>query len=160
MTLSPVTARNKSPKSNLDKLFGVPEIPERRDDLEKAICPQSRERLNKETAERLLALMTATEKGLGVSRFVYCELPILWATDKNGDVWIAVEEVVDATTGQFVFPRIRQTEVSKGHKRLGHPALLRDTDVHARGRIIKNLGYHERLWTVWHDSGTNGRASE
>src|ERR1700741_1628420 len=75
MTLKPITAPKKPGTPNLDELFGRLEIPDRRDPLEKAICPQSRERLNRETAERLLALMAATEKGLGVSRFVYCEFP-------------------------------------------------------------------------------------
>lgn len=65
---------------------------------------------------------------------------------------------MDATTGQFVFPRIRQTEVSKRHQRLGHPALLRDTDLRARGRISGEILYDLKLktWVITNGSGRYG----
>ena len=65
------------------------------DDLEKRTRPRSRERLDTDAAKRLKALMKATDQGLGVSRYTYCELPILWVADKDGEVWFGLEEIVD-----------------------------------------------------------------
>ena len=139
-----MTTDRVSAAADLDALYGEPIVPHRRGPLEGSLQPHSREILNSGSAKRLKALMTVTNKGLGVTKFVYCELPILWATDINGGIWFAVEEVREKATGEFVFPRIRDTKIAKDHEKLGHPALLLNTDATARGRIGGEILYDRK----------------
>jgi hypothetical protein len=146
--------------SRLDREYGVLARPEDYDELEKRIRPRSWERLSKKTANRLKALMQATAEGLGVSRFAYCELPILWVVDRKGNVLFGLEEIVEVSTEDFVLPRLRNTKVARGHKRLGHPALLAGDDPEARGRIGGEILYDVRAkkpaWTITNASGRYG----
>jgi hypothetical protein len=158
---SPAAAPSAPPPTpNLDELYGGLASPNPFEELERRVRPRSRERLDAQTAKRLKTLMTATDEGLGVSRYTFCELPILWVTDKNGEVWFGLEEVVDETTDEFALPRLRQASVAAGFKRLGHPALLSDHDPGARGRIGGEILYDVRArpptWAITNASGRYG----
>jgi hypothetical protein len=138
MALQPTavpTPAAQPPGPDLDELYGGLVKPNACDDLEKRTRPRSRERLDTDAAKRLKALMKATDQGLGVSRYTYCELPILWVADKDGEVWFGLEQIVDEGTQEFMLPRLRQTAVAAGRKRLGHPAFLASDDPDAKTTV-------------------------
>jgi hypothetical protein len=130
--------------------------PTRVDELEAEIKPQSLQKLTPETAKWLLQFMKATEEGLGVTRYVYCELPILWVVDKNGDIWFAVEEIVSIVSRQFSIPRLRNTGITDGHARLGHPALLGASSGRIGGEIIFDVRAKHPSWFISNASGRYG----
>jgi hypothetical protein len=142
---------------NLDAVFGELLEPQRVDPLERSIRPLSLQCLDADTAKLLRAFMQATESGLGVTKFVYCELPILWVVDRAGHIWFAVEEVVTADTHEFVRPLFRRTQVGPEYRRLGHPALLRGKKA---GRIGGEILFDARAklpaWFITNGSGRYG----
>jgi hypothetical protein len=141
---------------NLDAIFGELLEPGRVDPLESSVQPLSLQRLDVGTAKWLKAFMQATESGLGVTRFVYCELPILWVTDKAGDIWFAVEEIVTADTHEFVRPRLRNASFETKYHRLGHPALLRAEAGRIGGEILFDVRADQPAWFITNGSGRYG----
>jgi hypothetical protein len=108
MTIEPEMTTVETP--DLSAIFGELLEPPYFDDLERDVRPRSLQLLNDETAKWLKAFMEATEKGLGVTRYVYCELPILWVVDSAGQILLSVEEVVETEhPHEFVRPRLRNT---------------------------------------------------
>jgi hypothetical protein len=142
---------------SLDATFGEALPPLRTDPLESEIVPRSRQKLDASSAKLLGELMHATAAGLGVSKFVYSELPILWVVDEAGELWFAVEEVVKAETGEFVFPRFRNTSIEReAQQRLGHPALIGGGSGRIGGEIIFDVASEEPGWFITNGSGRYG----
>ncbi|MBR0900970.1 hypothetical protein JQ616_38945 [Bradyrhizobium tropiciagri] len=143
--------------ASLNAKYGDAVEPVRVDPLEAKMQPHSLHELSKASARLLKDFMTVTEKGLGVTRFVYCELPILWVVDVDGRIWFAVEEIIDEATLEFVMPRLRNSAVMEGKQRLGHPALIKA----APGRIGGEILFDPKLglsgeWVISNSSGRYG----
>ena len=157
MTLEPGNADEAAlpQQQDLDALFGELLQPHRVDPLEAQVSPKSMQRLAAHSAELLRAFMNATERGLGVTSYVYCALPILWVADQNGDVLFAVEEVVVEDTREFAFPRLPRFRVEQNYQRLGHPALLAGGPGRIGGEIVFDVRaqpaaawYIRALWNL------------
>ncbi|WP_439551820.1 hypothetical protein [Falsiroseomonas sp.] len=142
--------------ADLDALYGVPLDPTRVDDHERTRKPRSLVRLDAASAVRLRLLVVAAQQGLGVARYVYSELPILWVIDQGGTLWFALEEVIDAATHAFVSPRLRGTPTTPSQQRLGHPALLGGEKGRIGGEIIFDLGERPYRWFITNASGRYG----
>ncbi|OSI62573.1 hypothetical protein BSZ18_18630 [Bradyrhizobium canariense] len=141
----------------LDETFGEALAPDRVDPLEGELRPQSLHRLSRDTARLLKQLMVVTEKGLGVTRYVYSELPILWVVDSVGKFWFSIEEVVNATTREYIFPRARYFRTAEGTQKLGHPALIEAGPGRIGGEILFDLHYKpSAAWCITNGSGRYG----
>jgi hypothetical protein len=157
MALNPTGAEAvASGAQNLDDIFGELLEPGRVDPSESSVQPSSLQRLDVDTAKWLKAFMQATEDGLGVTRFVYCELPILWVADKTGAIWFAVEEIITADTHEFVRPRLRNVSFETKYHRLGHPALVRGEAGRIGGEILFDVRAEQPDWFITNGSGRYG----
>ena len=142
------------PFDELDLLYGECLAPNRVDGIECLVSPQSMHALDASSAAPLSLLMKAAEAGLGVVKYVYCEMPILWVVDRNGKLWFAVEEIVEETTKRFFQARLRGLKVPEGYSRLGHPALIKGAEGRIGGEILfdtENSG-----WYITNASGRYG----
>jgi len=142
--------------SDLDGRFGHAIPPKRLDPVEAAVQPLSLQRLTGKTAKLLKRLMLVSEQGLGVARFAYAAVPILWVIDSSGDLWFALEEIIQAEDGKFVFPRIRDTPMDPGHQRLGHPSLVRGANARIAGEIFFDIRAEFPAWVITNGSGRYG----
>jgi hypothetical protein len=158
MTLNPLRTEVPAiPAQDLDAVFGELLTPDRVDPLESNIRPLSLQRLDRDTGEWLKAFMKATEAGLGVTRFVYCEIPILWVADNLGDIWFAVEEIITADTQEFIRPRFRKGDaITSNYCRLGHPALLGAQPGRIGGEILFDARAEIPAWFITNGSGRYG----
>ena len=158
MTLNPVrTELPAIPAQDLDAVFGELLTPEKVDPFEASIRPLSLQCLDANTGEWLKAFMQATEAGLGVTRFVYCEIPILWVVDNLGDIWFAVEEIITADTQEFIRPRFRRGDpITTNYHRLGHPALLGAQPGRIGGEILFDARAKTPAWFITNGSGRYG----
>jgi len=127
---------------------------------ERTFVPKSLQRLDQETAAFLRAIMETAEQGSRVAVTIFSEMPILWAIDNDGEIWFALEEVVDPQTGKSLYPLVRNQLVRaliEQHNlvRLGHPALLRGE----HGRIAGDILYDDEApgWFISNNSGRYGR---
>jgi hypothetical protein len=146
----------KAASGSLDDAYGEALPPNRIDLLEKALLPRSLQQLSSESAELLSQLMTATEQGLGVARYVYCELPILWVMDLAGNLWFSIEEIVNIDTHEFVLPRLRNAAVEEGKQRLGHPSLIGGNPGRIGGEIYFDNDFDPSSWFITNGSGRYG----
>lgn len=144
--------------NELTDRFGAALEPERVDRLEETTRPVSLQRLGKRSARLLKKLTAATAEGLGVARYVYSEFPILWVIDASGDVWFALEEVVDSETGDFILPRSPNSRPASMRRsgRLGHPALIGAGAGRIAGEIMFDIGQDPPCWTISNASGRYG----
>ncbi|WP_157083667.1 hypothetical protein [Bradyrhizobium manausense] len=143
--------------ATLDRVFGEALAPDRIDSLETELRPQSLHRLSRDTARLLKQMMAVTEKGLGVTRYVYSELPILWVVDSVGKLWFSIEEVVNTTTREYIFPRARNFRTAKGMQKLGHPSLIEAGPGRIGGEILFDLGRKPTAaWCITNASGRYG----
>jgi hypothetical protein len=145
-----------SAEMDLDALFGEALHPERTDSLERLHPPRSLHRLDAETADMLRQLMEITERGFGATRYVYCELPILWIVDRDGILWFSVEEIIKEDTLEFVRPRLRNVQVEDRYQRLGHPALIKGDHGRIGGELLFDVGAPEPGWYLTNGSGRYG----
>ena len=141
---------------NLDVLFGEALPPLRVDRLEETLEPRSLHQLDTASAGLLGQLMAVTERGLGVTRYVYCELPILWIVDQGGKIWFSIEEIVKSETQEFVSPRLRNATVEKAYQRLGHPALIGAAAGRIGGEILFDINGEPPSWFITNGSGRYG----
>jgi len=143
--------------ATLDEIFGEALDPIRVDALEGQLRPQSLHLLSRNTARLLKRLMAVTEKGLGVTRYVYSELPILWVVDSMGKLWFSIEEVVNASTQEYIFPRARNFPAAEGMQKLGHPALIEAGPGRIGGEILFDLDLKPSgAWCITNASGRYG----
>lgn len=158
MTIEPSeTDRISSvPDPDLAALFGELLAPERVDPSESSVRPSSLQRLDLDSAGRLRAFMQATEDGLGVTRFVYSELPILWVADRDGEILFAIEEIIDADSREFLLPRLGAAKLTVKQHRLGHPALLAGGPGRIGGEILFDLRAPSPTWYITNSSGRYG----
>ena len=66
---------------------------------------------------------------------LHADIPFLWIIDARGELWLALEEVVDEVSGQFQYVRRKLANVPAHLVKCGHPALLRG----GAGRIAGEL---------------------
>jgi hypothetical protein len=144
--------------SNWDELYGEAIAPSRISETEKKILPRSLSRLDESSAALLLRLMEVTDKGLGVAKYVYSELPILWVIDESGLLWFSLEEVVDPVTLEFKWPKARRLDVTRVEK-LGHPALISGGNGRIGGEILYDPGLMTPGWVITNASGRYGMVS-
>src|SRR5262245_62045558 len=136
------------PSADLDELYGPALPPVDVGLLEAKVRPSSLQRLMPDTADQLKELMRLAEQGLGVAKYVYGALPILWVIDDGGEVWIAVEEIIDERSGAFVRPRLAATaRPDSPFHRLGHPALLSGRNGRIGGEILLDIRADPPVWT-------------
>jgi hypothetical protein len=148
--------RPKGNNPNLDLHFGLAIPPKRMDPIEFKVQPLSLERLTSRTAELLKQLMVVAEHGLGVARFAYAVVPILWVIDTKGTLWFALEELIEIDTGKFLFPRVRDAPVDTKHQRLGHPALVKGANGRIAGEIFFDIRADVPAWVITNGSGRYG----
>ncbi|MBS0252412.1 MAG: hypothetical protein JSR78_15245 [Proteobacteria bacterium] len=140
---------------NLDETYGAAAEPRKLDAWEKkGKVPRSLSNLDAQNALLLLDLMQLVEKGLGVVKYVFADRPILWVVDREGNIWFALEETVDAETGEFTYPDIRP-DPGVTYDRLGHPALIGC----AVGRIAGELKFDPGPPGRWYINNFSGRYS-
>lgn len=141
---------------DLDELFGSVITPPAHKVAkeERSKRPLSLGTLTTQTASQLQELMRSAETGLGVCRFVYARVPILWVADRRGDIRIAVEEVYETTELEYLGPRATSYSLTVNEFRLGHPSLLDDAAGRIAGEIIFDTG--DELWKITNASGRYG----
>lgn len=127
--------------------------------IERNYRPQSLQQLTADTAPVLKSYLGTADLGLSVPRILHRTNNILWIVDRRGDLWFAVEEIVDAETGALLYtlPRTKAKLLRPDeHVKLGHPSLLQDLDRHARigGEILWSPRYN--AWTLNNSSGRYG----
>lgn len=141
---------------DLDALFGMLVSPGKVDPKEKSVLPRSLQKLETTSGGLLRQLMEVTERHLGVSAYVYCELPILWIVDDRGEVWFSLEEVVNEETDEFAIPRLRDSAVANGYARLGHPSLVSANAARIAGEILFDVRADKPSWYITNASGRYG----
>jgi hypothetical protein len=151
-----VTGAATSEDRDLDQLFGVLVAPSRLDPKEKSVSPRSLQKLEASSGTLLRQLMDVTERRLGVSAYVYCEVPILWIVDDRGDVWFSLEEVIDEETDEFTIPNLRDTPAADGYARLGHPSLVSANSARIAGEILFDVRAENPSWYITNASGRYG----
>lgn len=151
-----VIAVGASPLPMLDELFGELVEPNWISEKEKTVTPLSLQELSEISAVPLQQFMQATASLLGVTAYVYCELPILWVVNDEGKILIAVEEIVEAQTVNFKRPRLRDTAVDAGFERLGHPALVQAKSARIGGEILFDVRAASPHWIITNGSGRYG----
>lgn len=142
----------------LDVMFGEALDPNRVDPLEKTLQPRSLHELSDHTAALLKGLMRITEDGLGTTRYVYSELPILWVVDRGGKLWFSIEEIVSLASSEYIFPRARRFQAMEGRQKLGHPSLIGAGPGRIGGEILFDLGHQPSgAWFITNRSGRYGQ---
>ncbi|MQB04036.1 hypothetical protein DXT91_07745 [Agrobacterium tumefaciens] len=119
--------------------------------------PQSLQRLDEQTGPLLGKYLDTAIGGLKIPRLIHRANTILWLVDNNGDVWFAIEEVVDIDTGTYLYALALSQEKTNNHVKLGHPSLLMST-TDKRARIGGEIKYVPRhgCWVINNRSGRYG----
>jgi len=120
------------------------------------MTPRSLHKLDSFSASLLKELFDTAEQGLGTTRFVYCELPILWVIDATGTLWFSIEEIVEIATREFSWPRLRRTFVAEGYEKLGHPALIGGFEGRIGGELLFDNEADPPCWYMTNRSGRYG----
>jgi hypothetical protein len=130
-------------------------------DHEQRLAPLSLQLLDNTTAPLLLAYLSSARNGLKIPAVNHSVLPILWVIDGSGRFRFALEEVVDITNEQFMFPLSRHLATPDGHAKLGHPALLPPDDKTARlaGELLFDPDFGQHGWVISNKSGRYGLVS-
>jgi hypothetical protein len=110
------TLNDGTSSDTLDDMFGEALSPPKMDPIENRLLPRSLHELDSRSSELLRLLMSATERGLGVSRYVYSKIPILWVIDQLGRLWFALEEMVNLADESFLYPSVDRTSFQDLHK--------------------------------------------
>jgi len=76
--------------------------------------------------------------------------------DSSGDLWFALEEMVQIETGKFLFPRIPEAPMAPEHRRLGHPALVKGANARIAGEILFDIRADIPGWVITNGSGRYG----
>ncbi|EUB97264.1 hypothetical protein PMI07_000840 [Rhizobium sp. CF080] len=144
-------------EQQLDAMFGCCDPAGRTiEDPERHFSPQSLQRLDEDTAPLIRRYMELACDGLRLPGVLHRTHPMLWLIDKPGDVWTAIEEVIDAETGAYLYPLSRSQSSKPGHVRLGHPSLVIARNKHARiGGEIKYSAAANK-WIISNRSGRYG----
>ena len=86
---------------------------------------------------------------------VFKEFPILWVLDCNGNIFFAVEEVVDSATKETKCPLPRKLKVPINHEKIGHPSLLDGVKARIGGEILFDEANNQ--WYIFNKSGRYGK---
>ena len=141
---------------DLDSLFGLSVSPAKVGPKERELLPRSLHTLDEASAPLLRELISVTQRGLGVSQYVYCELPILWIVNEGGKILFSLEEIVDNQTNEFALPRLRNYKIGSQYARLGHPSLVSAEPARIAGEIIFDIRADEPCWYITNGSGRYG----
>lgn len=118
-------ASNEARPSALDELYG-PAAPAGGRGIQQhefGIQPRSRQKLDAESGPALRAYLERVSE-LRLANVFPEVYAVLWIVDEDGDLWFAVEEVVDAQGNLIgVFPKETQAQPLSYFK-LGHPTLV------------------------------------
>ncbi len=138
---------------DLDQHYGVAVHPHMLGPLEAELKPRSLLRLDAASAKHLGTLMRLAFD-LVLASCVFCETPILWVIDEVGQVWFALEEIVDIETREFLYPRFKRFR----HKisKLGHPALIEGGRGRIGGELIFDDVGNPPAWYISNGSGRYG----
>jgi hypothetical protein len=138
---------------HLDDLYGALVDPVRVDPVETSM-PQSLAILDDESAARLRALMLSAR---GEPPAMLCsEVPMLWVVDIAGNLRIAVEEVVDAASGELLHPKPARCPLHPGTAKRGHPSLVSGGRARIGGEMLLDPKYG---WVITNRSGRFGAAA-
>ena len=141
---------------DLDDLFGACREPERCTHAETHKRPESLTKLDDESAAHIRAIMLAAET-VPLVRGLFGQVPLLWIVDEAGDIYISLEEIVTLDSLRLLRPRSRRDDAREGETKLGHPALVGESN---RARIGGELCY-DPGWGVqiegWYLSNASGR---
>lgn len=81
--------------------------------------------------------------------WLHGEVPILWAIDPTGALWVAFEEVVARTDQVPLFPKPYQLRLSDEFGKLGHPALVGGGPARVAGELyMDDDEFGEPAWTI------------
>ncbi len=119
--------------------------------------PESLVKLDERSVPALKALMSQEVTCLSLVNCVYAQTPILWAVDRNGDIWLALEEIVTKHSRRYLRPRIRGLNPGKDETRLGHPSLV-EGEGRIGGELVYDLGWGilRPGWKLTNSSGRFG----
>lgn len=117
--------------------------------------PRSCEKLDEASGMRLKALMDEVVQGVKFSKVTFWSIAVLWIMDECGDIYFAVEEVVDSR-GNLMFPLPFQLDIPSGKSKLGHPALVRGANARIAGEIYFDMNASPAAWIISNKSGRYG----
>jgi hypothetical protein len=149
-------------KVTLDAMFGAlipPQRPGRGlavQRWERDFAPDSLSKLDDDSAASLRQAMKEISSGWKLGRVLIYDTIIIWAVDKAGDIWFAMEELVlnDMPTGR---PKHQRLELTSVYPKLGHPALVNCERARIAGEIYFDTGDDPPLWRINNNSGRYGR---
>ncbi|WP_037079283.1 hypothetical protein [Neorhizobium vignae] len=151
----------------LDNLFGQC-LPAGKpiETLEFVHKPNSLQEFGDEQFEGLRKYLESAES-LAIPRTLHEQIVILWVMGATGEIYVAFEELIDATTGQYLMPYFRSNPVTSLLKdeinggrigRLGHPSLLSGDRLARIGGEIRFRPTDDDgfLWKINRGSGRYG----
>ena len=127
---------------------------------EERYTPKSLEKLDANSGRKLRSLLHEIENGVNLSKFTFHSLSILWVLDELGDIYFAVEEVVDSR-GENRFPKpYNLNDLPRGREKLGHPSLIKCEKARIAGEIKYDMGADSPTWNIDNNSGRYGLRKE
>ena len=152
------TSASISKADGLSKKFGLAVDPTYFDNIEKHKYPDSRQKLDANSAIILSEYLESARKGLLVPQIVHQSSIILWLIDEMGECWFCIEEMYKGNASNTVFPRLNEIDYPKGYEKLGHPSLISADKARIGGEIIWTKGGDSKppRWLLSNKSGRYG----
>jgi hypothetical protein len=122
---------------------------------EQRYIPQSCEKLSNKNGKKLKSLMDEVSVGVILSKLTFWAVSILWAMDEHGDIYFAVEEVLDGR-GRLMFPLPDSLDTPVGKVKLGHPSLIKCAKARIAGEINFDMNAASPGWVISNKSGRYG----
>ena len=143
---------------DLDDLFGLCCDPVPCSDEERTQMPTSLTKLNADSAKLLKPVMDAADAGLELVACVFSQVNVLWVVDRDGEIWMAIEEILTGKTKRLLRPSLKGQRPADDETRIGHPALVAGSAARIGGELRYELGYGivKRGWHITNASGRYG----
>lgn len=153
-----------NPSQMIDILYGpCRDAGDKASSAEKSYSPRSRTKLTAETAPLIREYLKTATDGFSVPRVLHQTTNLLWLVDAQGDIWIAVEEMINPHRGQYTV--CLRTSRPEGYEKLGHPALI--SGVKKEARLAGEIMWDDLIenvpspWVLMNNSGRyGGRADQ
>lgn len=92
-----------------------------------------------------------------ISSLLFSEIRILWIVDREGNIILSLEEIIDTKT-ENRYPRPNRAAVPDSYVRIGHPALVGGGEGRIGGEIYLDTGFDgDPKWVINNDSGRYGK---
>jgi hypothetical protein len=125
---------------------------------EEKATPVSIHTLNAQSAVVLKSFMECRPNDFAISRFLFSEIAILWAVNRDNEIKFALEEAVSEENENIRFPKPKRLRISYlPFTKIGHPGLVGPPfEARISGDIYFDASPRVNRWVITNQSGRFG----